>query len=717
VDAVLQELNAIATPSGGTAPHTGKALPWRSPRLRGLAVWAGVAAVLVGLTVAGTMLANRTPGRAVDAQVIAVFPFRVTSSEPSLAYLQEAMADLLSMKLAGDSGMRASDLRAVISAWKRAGGGDLSSDQLKAIARELGAGQIITGEVVGTKDNLVISATLSPVRAGAAVRRTVQGSPDSISAMVDVLTAQLLSLQAGEAEERLATLTKTPLPALRAYLEGLSEYRRGNYHASRQAYLRALSLDPNFLQAIVGLTRADGWSGNTPRRDSLRAVAWRRRDELSRVDRLLIASEAGELTPGFTPAAMRLAAAQRATQVAWDNVDAWSQLADLYFHVGVQLGHADAMRRALAGFNRALAIDSTFRPASDHLPSLYHVLGDTAGRRRAAEHLVALDSASGRAQAARWFHATAVGDQRTLRSLRIPEDGWSTVLIVAANTGIGFQFVDSMWKAERSKAVLPDDRRGIAGIMLTHSANAGRPRLLSEDFNLLAEDTRGDNRADIRPLFAMFWDADSADGARGAAAIRARWASAPMRGQGANRRAFEMAILALWSLEHARREDLALALSQLRELASLPDTAPGKSMASLALSIADAWQADRDGSPDAESRLVRMDSVLRQVPGNQQMVSAGNLVSARLWERRGNPSRALEAVRRREWFLNVSPYFLSTMLREEGRLAEAAGDREGAIRAYEHYLALRFSPEPSLQADADRARSALERLRRESAGR
>jgi hypothetical protein len=114
---------------------------------------------------------------------------------------------------------------------------------------------------------------------------------------------------------------------------------------------------------------------------------------------------------------------------------------------------------------------------------------------------------------------------------------------------------------------------------------------------------------------------------------------------------------------------------------------------------------------------VRMDSVLRQVPGNQQMVSAGNLVSARLWERRGNPSRALEAVRRREWFLNVSPYFLSTMLREEGRLAEAAGDREGAIRAYEHYLALRFSPEPSLQADADRARSALERLRRESAGR
>jgi hypothetical protein len=34
-------------------------------------------------------------------------------------------------------------------------------------------------------------------------------------------------------------------------------------------------------------------------------------------------------------------------------------------------------------------------------------------------------------------------------------------------------------------------------------------------------------------------------------------------------------------------------------------------------------------------------------------------------------------------------WYLSTFLREEGRLAALTGDTAGAIRAYQHYLALR----------------------------
>jgi hypothetical protein len=47
------------------------------------------------------------------------------------------------------------------------------------------------------------------------------------------------------------------------------------------------------------------------------------------------------------------------------------------------------------------------------------------------------------------------------------------------------------------------------------------------------------------------------------------------------------------------------------------------------------------------------------------------------------------------------------VLREEGRLAAAVGDTAGAIRAYDHYLALRATPsdyEPwRLQRDSVRA--------------
>ena len=62
------------------------------------------------------------------------------------------------------------------------------------------------------------------------------------------------------------------------------------------------------------------------------------------------------------------------------------------------------------------------------------------------------------------------------------------------------------------------------------------------------------------------------------------------------------------------------------------------------------------------------------------------------------------------------PYY-ATCLREEGRLAALAGDPEGAIRAYRHYLALRSEAEPSLQPEVRRVREELDALSRESTDR
>jgi hypothetical protein len=53
---------------------------------------------------------------------------------------------------------------------------------------------------------------------------------------------------------------------------------------------------------------------------------------------------------------------------------------------------------------------------------------------------------------------------------------------------------------------------------------------------------------------------------------------------------------------------------------------------------------------------------------------------------------------------------LSTYLREEGRLAALNGDAAGAIKAYQHYLALRTAPEPPLRAERDRVHTTLVRL-------
>jgi len=58
----------------------------------------------------------------------------------------------------------------------------------------------------------------------------------------------------------------------------------------------------------------------------------------------------------------------------------------------------------------------------------------------------------------------------------------------------------------------------------------------------------------------------------------------------------------------------------------------------------------------------------------------------------------------------LNPEFLSTHLLEEGRAAALAGHRAAAIRALQHYLALRYDPEPSVRPEVEAVRSELARL-------
>ena len=91
----------------------------------------------------------------------------------------------------------------------------------------------------------------------------------------------------------------------------------------------------------------------------------------------------------------------------------------------------------------------------------------------------------------------------------------------------------------------------------------------------------------------------------------------------------------------------------------------------------------------------------------------GNLILAQLLEARGDKKGALAALRRRGRFgLTPVPY-LSTYLREEGRLAAQLGDLDGARRAYSHYLAIRPNPEASVKPEVEGVRRALAALGRD----
>ena len=110
--------------------------------------------------------------------------------------------------------------------------------------------------------------------------------------------------------------------------------------------------------------------------------------------------------------------------------------------------------------------------------------------------------------------------------------------------------------------------------------------------------------------------------------------------------------------------------------------------------------------PNAGALAHRLDARLRQMTPGWNVPD--NLVAARLLEANGDLPGALAAVRRR--LFDLVPNFLSTYLREEGRLATLTGDTAGAMAAYRRYLTMQALPEPSVAPHVAEARAALDRL-------
>ncbi|HEY0811442.1 MAG TPA: hypothetical protein VGD49_14835, partial [Longimicrobiales bacterium] len=75
----------------------------------------------------------------------------------------------------------------------------------------------------------------------------------------------------------------------------------------------------------------------------------------------------------------------------------------------------------------------------------------------------------------------------------------------------------------------------------------------------------------------------------------------------------------------------------------------------------------------------------------------------------GDRAGALAALRSRPYFIGWQA-LVAASLREEGRLAAQLGDRAGATRAYQHFLALRSNPEPSLRPLNTAVQAELTRL-------
>ncbi len=697
-------IEAQSVPIGPYTPvsKAPRILPRKRTRL-GLGTLAVAVTCVVGFILLGRL---GKPAR-LDPDVVAVLPFRVTGADPSLSYLQEGMVDLLAANLAGEGGPRAVDPRTVISAWRQAGGSverDVGEDEALVASRRVGAGQLLIGSVVGTPARVEMQATLLGVPSGRRLARAqVAGSPDSLLALVDSLTAQLLARRAGESRHRLKQLTSTSLPALRAYLDAQTAYRRGLYRKAAGHFESAVELDSGFALAALGLAAANYWATDG---FDYRAVelAWAHRDRLSERDRALAAALAG---PRY--ARDRLRGLERAVDLAPDRPETWYWLGETYFHLGSLIGVERWRERAGQAFEKAAALDSAFAAPLEHLLDLAAVTGDLAGVRRFGRRYLAVDSTGPLTDYVRWRAALALGDAAELAAVRQRLD--STTMssvggIIGAGIldGIGLEDVDRAIAVLRGSGGTRSER--FSNLILLHDAvlDRGRP---SEAVALTAliqetEPALGWG-LDFRVLDALFGGGDTA-----AAAAAARELAREADGPGAGAVPAKVCVVALWRAALGDSARTASALEQLRAGASSTEGRYPAAIRLLCAASLQAWLGADRSSLDAAEALAKLDTLMARGPlAPYPFVYAATFIAARLHERRGDPTRALAAVRQRFYHI---PTYLSTQLREEGRLAALSGDREGAIHAYQHYLALHSNPEPAVAPAVAEVRMALVRI-------
>lgn len=245
-----------------------------TPRARRRLMWPAAIATLVVIALFAIAPIIRDQFRAPvpsngSVMTIAVLPFSVRG-DPALSYLGEGMVDLLGAKLNGAGALSTVDPSALLGFLDREPG-VVGPVYAATVARHFGARYFILGSVVGNGGSAQVSAALYDVAASTdgsqpLARASVEGASDQLFPLIDDLTRHLLSNWPGGPSAdigRLAANTTVSLPALRAFLEGESEFRAGRYPAAVQRLEDAVRLDSTFALAYYRLSSASTWAERT----------------------------------------------------------------------------------------------------------------------------------------------------------------------------------------------------------------------------------------------------------------------------------------------------------------------------------------------------------------------------------------------------------------------------------------------------------------------
>jgi serine/threonine-protein kinase len=687
-----------------------------------------LAAAAVLVIALATVFVMKGRANAADERVIAVAPFRVGGAATEASYLREGLADLIVPMIGVLPDRSSASMRVVLDRWRRAAGSaeaDLDDDAARRVAREAGAGQLILGDIIGTRERLTVSARLLRSRDGKELATAqVTGSADSASGLAIRVVTALLAVQNGATRDRLATVLSSKSEAIAPYLLGEQLYRRGRYAEAGKEFERAWRADTTLAIAALRIRISNGWNAAQAIPGPWVQRAWDHRNRLTGSDSLVLIAIAGDSFPAPKPWIARGEMVRRLAMTG-NSAELWYQYGDFLVHNGVWAGIDSSWQHALEAFKRAEAMDSSLTSALEHQAQAHLALGDTAGARAALERQAKLDPNGDFYLVTRLFVEAAVGteaDQMAALNALLERRPTSVVaamrfLAVEMAPGIppNLKLIDSI-AARAPSLPLPDNVRTQLEFQLFDVAGTtGQSRLRRITPAMRAQQPSGFDALLDAVIGQEVTDSASAVSISFEKEMRKErdqiLRNVPSGFSGP---------LTLIGIYSTIAGDTARASALLREIEGLPIPPDrpwlGQAVRVDALMLRTLLAAERR-DPNLPQLAQALDSALADVPNlGAPPRAVWNYMLANIYEKMDRPADAYRVLQRRDGQFVFEPLMLE-ILRHSALNAERAGKREEAILALRSLIGMRAQADSQYQGEVEEFRKRLARLEAESRGR
>lgn len=407
---------AEASPNEPAAPPISKRSRIKLGRV-GLFSTAGLAVVVA--IAAGRWSTSIAAGASPSPNGIAVLPFRgYASADTSLGTV---LSSLVTADLDGAGDLHTVSPGAIAAAWKTrpVSSGGIDLDEARQLARQLGAGTVVTGDIVERGGGVRVSIVLHDVGRGSRItdQIVVDGDTASLVRMSDELAARVIAARYHQPNQHIiqaAAASTRSIPALKAFLRGEIAIRDGRYIDALDAYREATASDTGFALAYYRTSAAGDWCGREETADSATELAIRFSDRLADRERRLISAYAAWREGRSTVAEQTY---RSILDDYPDDVDAWFGLGEAQFHNNPLRGRSVVDARP--ALERAIALDSNNVEAVIHLARIAALQQHPREADALEQRAIRLVRAPGTLES-RAFRTFALGDRPGLK--RVTQD-------------------------------------------------------------------------------------------------------------------------------------------------------------------------------------------------------------------------------------------------------------------------------------------------------